>query len=311
MNIISQLEDVRLAADARSCITLGKFDGIHRGHQKLFGAMRRIAREEEQLVAFTFDFSIRRVLTGKPVQNLFSTEEKRTLLEAQGVDLLVECPFTDEIRTMDSEVFVRELLVNRLHARTIIIGDDFHFGYNRTGDAALLERLAPVCGYTFYKIEKERDEAGVEIGSTRIREALAAGEMEQVGNLLGFPYFLDGCVIHGAHLGARIGSPTINQRPDDEKLLPPFGVYYSRVRIGGQEYPAVTNIGCKPTVSDKRIVGAETYLFGFSGSIYEQEVRTFLYHFARPEQTFENVEALKAHIQADMRNAADYWGLHD
>lgn len=311
MNIISQLDDIRLSANECSCITLGKFDGIHRGHQKLFRMMRQMAHEHEKLVAFTFDFSIRRVLTGKPVQNLFSTAEKRALLEAQGVGLLVECPFTDEIRTMDPETFVRDILAERLHAKTIIIGEDFHFGHNRMGDAVLLERLAPALGYTFYKIEKEKDEVGVEIGSSRIREALVKGELECVNALLGFPYFLDGRVIHGKHLGERIGSPTINQRVDEEKLLPPFGVYYSRVRIGNEEYPAVTNIGCKPTVSDEHIAGAETYLFGFAGDIYEQEARTFLYHFARPEQTFESVEALKTRIQMDMRNAADYWKIHD
>lgn len=311
MNIISQLDDIRLAPEERSCITLGKFDGIHRGHQKLFRTMHQLSHDHEKLVAFTFDCSIRKVLTGKPIQNLFTTLEKRTLLREQGVELLVECPFTDEIRTMEPEKFVREILVERLHAANIIIGDDFHFGYNRKGDAALLERLAPDFGYTFFKIEKEVDEAGVEIGSSRIREALTEGNLERVNDFLGYPYFLDGRVIHGKHLGERIGSPTINQQPEEEKLLPPFGVYYSRVRIGNQEYPAVTNIGCKPTVSAEQVIGAETYLLGFSGDVYEQEVRTFLYHFARPEQTFESIEELKMHIQTDIKKAADYWEIHD
>jgi riboflavin kinase/FMN adenylyltransferase len=310
VNIISRLDDIALKPQERSCITLGKFDGIHLGHQKLFREMHRLAKNGEQLVAFTFDFSIRRVLTGKAVQNLFSAAEKRTLLEEQGVDLLVECPFTDEIRTMAPEVFVREILVNCLHAETIIIGDDFHFGYERMGDAALLERLAPAYGYTFCKIEKECDADGEEISSSRIREALTQGALEKVNQLLGFPYFIDGPVIHGKHLGGQIGSPTINQQPDEEKLLPPFGVYYSRVCIGEKKYPAVTNIGCKPTVSDERIVGAETHVLGFSGDIYEQEVRTELFHFARPEKTFENLDALRACIQRDMRNAQEYWKIH-
>lgn len=311
MNIISQLNDIRLGEEERSCITLGKFDGIHRGHQKLFGTMRRLAHEQEKLVAFTFDFSIRRVLTGRPVQNLFSVTEKRALLNAQGVDILVECPFTDEIRTMKPEVFVREILVERLHAAMVVIGDDFHFGYNRMGNAELLERMASEFNYSFYKIEKEKDSTGAEIGSSRIREALVRGDMERVNALLGFPYFLDGRVIHGKHLGKRIGSPTINQKPEEEKLLPPFGVYYSRACINDREYPAVTNIGCKPTVSDEQAVGAETYLLGFSGDIYDQEVRICLYHFARPEQTFESVEALKTRIRMDIVNAKDYWKIYD
>ncbi len=309
MKILSSLKNISLADHTYSCITLGKFDGIHRGHQKLFQVMRSIADQGEELVAFTFDFAIRRVLTGKPVQNLFSTEEKRRLLEAQGVDILVECPFTEEIRTMDPEVFVRDYLVSRLHARRIIIGEDFHFGYNRTGDGDLLEGLSRVYGYSFYRIEKQTDKDGIEIGSTRIREALALGRMEQVRELLGFPYFIEEPVIHGNHLGGRIGSPTINQGINEEKLLPPFGVYYSRVHVGDQVYPAVTNIGCKPTVSRDQCPGAETYLFGFSDDIYEKQVRTELFHFARPEQSFGSVEELKAHIQKDMEHAAQYWGI--
>jgi riboflavin kinase/FMN adenylyltransferase len=307
VKINQRLDDINLKEGVTSCITLGKFDGIHRGHQKLFRVMKELSGQGQLLVAFTFDFSMRSVLTGAPVQNLFSTEEKRQLLREQGLDMLVECPFTDDIRTMDPEAFVREILIKRLHASSIIIGDDFHFGYQRKGDGALLKRLAERYGYSFYKIEKERDESGLEISSTRVREYLAKGQMEEVQELLGFPYFVDGQVLHGAHLGEKIGSPTINQACPEEKLLPPFGVYYSTVRIGEQEYPAVTNVGYKPTVSSAHQVGVETHVLGFSGDIYEQQVRTSLYHYARPERTFESVEALAACIGQDMEHAADYW----
>ena len=259
-------------------------------------------------VAFTFDFSIRSLLSGKPSPNLFDLEEKRELLKGQGVKILMECPF-DEVRTMSPESFIKDILVDLLHAKTIIIGDDFHFGYNREGDAKLLEALASVNGYRFVMIDKVKDESGEEIGSTRIRSELTKGNIEKVNALLGFPYFISGQVIHGKHLGEKIGSPTINQGISADKLLPPYGVYFSKVTVGDREYPAVTNIGCKPTVSSSNIPGAETYLFDFEGDIYEKEVVTSLYHFERSERVFENVNALSKQIQTDMANAREYWKI--
>ncbi len=307
MKIVTDINKAFLLREDRTCITLGKFDGVHLGHQRLFQIMKEDFSDQIP-VAFTFDFSIRSVLSGKSVQNLFDADEKRALLENQGVEILVECPF-DQVRTMPAKQFVKDILVDFLHVKTIVIGDDFHFGYNREGDAKLLETLAPVYSYRFVKIEKVRDEEGAEIGSTRIRNELISGNMEKVNSLLGFPYFIKGKVVHGKHLGERIGSPTINQSISDEKLLPPYGVYFSKVKIGDKEYPAVTNIGCKPTVSDEKKPGAETYIFDFDGDIYEQEVTTLLFYYERPEKTFPDIETLKKRISLDMSNAKEYWKI--
>lgn len=306
MKIISDIYTPFLDKSEKCCVTLGKFDGVHLGHQRLFEIMRREFPDQIS-VAFTFDFSIRSILSGNPAKNLFSTDEKRQLLEKQGIDVLVECPFSDAVRTMAPERFVKEILVDFLHVKTIVIGDDFHFGFNRQGDARLLEELADVYGYKFVKIEKVKDSYGLEIGSTRIRDELKKGNIEKVNELLGFPYFISGPVIHGKHLGESMGSPTINQRMEAEKLLPPFGVYFSRVAIGDRDYPAVTNIGIKPTVSHENVPGAETYIFEFEGNIYEQNVTTSLYCFSRRERNFENLSALKEQIHSDMNNAMEYW----
>ncbi len=306
MKIINDINRIFLDFSDETCVTLGKFDGVHLGHQRLFEIMRKDFPDLIP-VAFTFDFSMRRVLSGKPVRNLFNADEKRNLLEKQGVKYLVECPFTDRVRTMPPELFVEGILVDLLNAKAVIIGDDFRFGYNRDGDAKLLEELSDNYGYKFVKIEKVKDELGMEIGSTRIRAELEAGNIERVNALLGFPYFIRGKVIHGKHLGEKIGSPTINQSITDDKLLPPFGVYFSKVTIGDREYPAVTNIGCKPTVSSSNIPGAETYLFDFDGDIYEQEVTTSLYHFERAERIFSDIDELRNRIGLDMENARDYW----
>jgi len=306
MRVISDCADY--ASDKNSIITLGKFDGIHRGHQKLFKYMRLHRRDDENIVAFTFDFSIRSVLTGSRAQYLFDDDEKREILARQGVDVLVECPFDEHVRTMRATDFVKDFLVDKLHVSKVVIGDDFRFGYNREGDAALLSELSDKYGYEFFRIEKEC-ENGVEISSTYTRNALSEGNIELVNSLLGFDYFFKGRVVHGNHMGADLGSPTINQEVSDIKLLPPFGVYFSKCLVGDREYPAISNIGRKPTVSDNNRVGIETFLLNYSGDLYGQEVRICLYHYRRPEEKFSNFEELKNAIARDTLAAKQFWGI--
>ena len=304
MKYINRMEDIQ--TDRESAITLGKFDGFHRGHQKLLEKLRQERREGFLSVVFTFDVPPQAYIGGKPPRMLLTWQEKCALAERLGADWLIACPFTDEIRNMEAERFVEEILVNRLHVRQLAAGEDFHFGYQRGGDVKLLEALSGKYGYQLWVIEKERDHGQV-ISSTLIREELAAGHMERVNQLLGYPFCITGEIVHGAQLGRTIGMPTINLRPGPEKLLPPNGVYVSTVEIEGVSYQGVTNIGYKPTVSGAHVCGVETYLLHAGGDLYGKQAKVMLHTFIRPEQKFHSVEELTGQMNRDARQAERYF----
>ncbi|MBE5996619.1 MAG: riboflavin biosynthesis protein RibF [Lachnospiraceae bacterium] len=289
MKIIESLEAIR--SDRPTAVTLGKFDGLHRAHQILIGNVVRIGNKKGFCpVSVSFDLSPVRILTKK---------EKEQRLEEAGIGMMIRLPFTAEIMTMEADYFIEEILRGKLHASYVCVGDDFRFGHNRAGDAAMLQKYGLRCGFSTEIIpavyEGER-----EISSTWIREALAEGDVETAAKLLGYHYFLTGTVVHGRALGRTIGVPTTNIIPDQEKLLPKFGVYVSRSRIGGKTYGGITNIGSKPTVGGQ-FVGAETYLFDCDGDLYGTEQKTELLHFLRPEIHFPSVGELKLQLERDRK----------
>ena len=206
---------------------------------------------------------------------------------------------------MEAEDFVREILVNRLHAKSIVVGKDFHFGYKRGGDATLLLWLQKKYGFQVEVVEKEQYK-GRDISSTYVKEALEAGNMELVNDLLGYRYFISGEVLHGRRIGRTLGMPTTNLVPSTKKLLPPNGVYLSRTRIGEQAYYGVTNIGYKPTIGET-FRGVETYLFDFDGDLYGENIDVELWKFKRPEMKFDSVEHLKNQMQADIAFGKEYF----
>ncbi|MCD8337302.1 MAG: riboflavin biosynthesis protein RibF [Lachnospiraceae bacterium] len=303
-----------------TAVTLGKFDGLHRGHQKLIHEILRLQGAGYYGIVFAIAPENRTVL--------FTPEEKRHMLEAYGIDCMIRCPFVPEILSMEPEAFISEVLCRQLHAKQIVVGTDFRFGYQRSGDAATLSALQEKYGYTLTIVEKERY-GDREISSTYIREALAGADMELVRNLMGGWYPVEGTILHGHQLGRKIGMPTINLRPDGYKLLPPPGVYYSDVVMmepvllpagegtetsqfsaagnGGPVYHGITNIGYKPTV-DGTFLGVETYLYGVHENLYGQKVRVLLRTFRRPEQKFTSVEALKAQMERDILSGKEYFG---
>ncbi len=299
MRYYNNLYDVKL--NRETVITLGKFDGIHRGHQKLFSHVRQLARERnlEQLV-FTFDVSPQVKLGKSEYSFLMTNAEKRILSERFGMDVLLECPFTENIRSMEPEEFVRVILCDLLRAKAVVIGDDFRFGKRRAGDAALLWELSEKYGYSVDVIPKIRDEeTGREISSTYVKEELALGHMQKVNTLLGYDYFISGEVVSGMHLGTGFGFPTINILPVKGKMLPPNGVYASVTELDGKQFDSITNIGVKPTV-DGGTLGIETFILDFSGDLYGKKVSVQLLEFERPEKKFESVEALKSQVFADI-----------
>ena len=281
-----------------SAVTLGKFDGIHKGHQKLMRMILEKRKEGLKSVVVTFGQMPGTVLCGKG-RTILTGAERRKHLEGLGIDYMVECPFVPEIIQMEPEAFVEKILVGQLHAKYIAVGPDFRFGHNRRGSVKLLKQLAPVFGYEVEVFEKECLEDKV-ISSTYVRYMLQNGEMETVEKLLGYPYYVSGTVVHGHAIGRKLGIPTLNLIPDDEKMLPPNGVYLTKTVFGQEEHLGITNVGVKPTISGEELKGIETHLFDYEGDLYGREVTVVFYAFERPERRFESLENLKKQLREDV-----------
>lgn len=301
---VRYITDLNSIADMKdSVITLGKFDGVHRGHQKLIRQVKKIAEKEKlSTVVFTFDVSPQVKLGMLKSPLLMTNEERRSTIEEMGLDYLVECPFTDEVKNMEPEDFVTEILCRRLKARALVVGSDFHFGKKRRGDAALLLKMGEELGLEVCVETKEKD-GHREISSTYVREELAEGHMEKVADLLGVPYSVKGEIVHGNHIGHKLGFPTINQIPEKGKMLPPKGVYLSKTLVDGREYDGISNVGTKPTVQGESLMGIETHLLFFSGDLYGKEARVQLLSFRRPEMKFGSLAELKAQLDHDILEA--------
>ena len=246
MEIISESVDFQL--NRETAIAIGKFDGVHVGHRRLLEEILAKKKDGLEACVFTFDVSPAVLFGFGDGKVLTTREEKRRIFKELGVDVVVEFPMTHQTAAIEAEEFARKYLAGALCGRFIAAGDDLSFGKYGKGDAKLLQRLSTELAFDVKTIAKvEIDETPV--SSTYIRGLVENGRMEEATQFLGEPYCIDGTVLHGRHLGHALGFPTINLLPSEDKLLPPFGVYASKVRIGEKLYPAITNIGLKPTVS--------------------------------------------------------------
>ena len=283
-----------------SAVAIGKFDGVHLGHQRILSEILTQKQSGMQSVIFTFDPSPEIFFGMNPSLELSTRDEKRRLFEQMGIDVLVEFPFNGKTAATLPEEFVIDILYKRLRARFVAAGTDLSYGAKGKGDFALLQTLADELGFETRKVDKiEMD--GKIISSTLIRSMISQGHVEEAARFLGRPYSITGRIVHGRALGRRIGVPTLNQEPPTDKLLPPFGVYYSQVRVDGKIMKGMTNIGYKPTVSDENRITVETYLYGFSGDLYGESAEVDLLTYRRPERKFDSVEQLKATMQEDIR----------
>ena len=287
-------------------LSIGKFDGLHRGHELLMDYVFQKKKEGMKAVIFTFDVPPKKSLEQDAARVLTTNEEKMHLFEQIGIDYLIECPFTEEIMHMPAEEFLKKI-VEQLSIRCIVAGTDCSFGYQRRGDYRMLQKYAPEYHYEAQILDKMQYE-GRDISSTFIREEIAAGNVEKAELLLGYAYFVQGTVVHGNQIGRTIGIPTINLLPPQEKLLPPFGVYAARVEIDGKRYNGITNIGCKPTIAGDNPVGVETNLFDFQGDLYGKHAKVSLLKWVRKEQKFQNVSELKAQMEKDIAFCRSFLG---
>jgi riboflavin kinase/FMN adenylyltransferase len=280
--------------------TTGTFDGVHLGHQKILQLLsRKAAKVNGESVLLTFDPHPRHVLQPDTELKLLSSiDEKIALLEKTGLDHLIIHPFTREFSRTPSLDFVREILVNTIGVKHLVIGYDHHFGRNREGSFEHLKEFGPIYGFDVEEIEAlDIDE--VNVSSTKIRAALEEGKVELAQHYLGTSYSLEGTVVKGDELGRTIGFPTANiELSFKHKLVPTDGVYAGMATVEGQRYRAMANIGARPTV-DSTHKKVEVNLFEFEGDLYGKKVKFELLHRLRSIERFESLDALKNQLVED------------
>jgi riboflavin kinase/FMN adenylyltransferase len=284
-------------------VTIGNFDGVHRGHRALVAlTLARARAAGGEAVALTFDPHPARVLApGRVPPALTTPAQKAELLGELGLDVLATLPFTPEVAAMSPEAFVDVVLAGALGARQVIVGEEFRFGRGRSGDAATLVRLGRPRGFAAFAVPPVMD-GGRPVSSSRVREVLAEGDVAHAASLLARPHFVDGTVVEGDRRGRTIGVPTANLDPD-AALLPARGVYAGRCRLpGGGDCLAVVNVGERPTFGGGAVT-VEAHLLDFSGDLYGKRLRLTFAVRLRAEQRFGSAEELVAQIRRDVERA--------
>lgn len=283
----------------KTAVTLGKFDGLHKGHQKLIEKICSYSNKDCKSVLCAFDMHREALMTKR---------ERREYLDGK-IDFLIEYPFTKELREMEAEVFIERILCKKLHASHIVVGSDFAFGYGKRGSIEMLEKFSAKKGYTLDVIEKERYDKAV-ISSTYIREALSQGDMDLAAALLGYPYAVTGIVQHGRQLGRTLGFPTMNIEPEQEKILPRFGVYACRIKMDGRWYNGVGNVGVKPTVTEEHKRLVEVFVYAYEGDAYGKEITVQFCGFERPETKFSSIDELREQVMQDLSYGKEFFQIH-
>ncbi len=290
-------------------VTVGTFDGIHRGHRYLFDLVNKRAAELDALsVMMTFEPHPQLVIREGPsfLELLTTIEEKINILEDAGLDVLVITNFTKAFATLEAEQFINDMLIKGLDTRHIVIGKNHYFGRNRQGNYQLLQQLESKYGYTVEAVDP-LVHAGHTVSSSRIRKLLASGNVETAAELLGRPYSVTGRVVHGKKVGQQLGFPTANVRPYSRyKLVPQVGIYATRIRIDSTWYDSVTYIGHRPTFDgEERLI--EVHIFDWDEDVYDKNVQVTFLKFVRAEETFPNRDELIAAISNDTNQVKTFF----
>ena len=275
---------------------LGFFDGVHLGHQALLKACRELAEQNNcRAGVVTFTAHPDALVLGNAPALVNTIGNRVRLLEQFGMDV-VALPFDKAMQNMLWQEFI-QMLQEEYGAAGFVCGHDFRFGYRGEGTASILQGYCKDAGVPCAVVPEQVID-GVTVSSTHIRNLIADGQMTRAVKLLGHPHILSGVVTEGKQLGRTIGFPTANLPLPDGVLIPKFGVYATKVTVDGKTYPAVTNIGTRPTVNGQG-VNAECHLLDFAGDLYGKEITVAFYAFIRPEQKFDSLEELKNQIAAD------------
>ncbi|SRR5579871_48380 len=313
MNVHRNLDTLPLFSNA--VITIGTFDGVHTGHQKIIQQLKEEAiKIGGETVIITFHPHPRKIVGAKEIKLINTLDEKIELLQKQEIDHLVIVPFTEIFSQQTAENYIHDFLVKKFHPHTIIIGYDHRFGKDRSGDYHLLERSSKKENYILKEIPVYVLNE-ISVSSTQIREAIAVGDISGANELLGYDFFFEGTVVEGNKLGRTIGFPTANLIiKDEEKLLPGNGVYAVQSSIVKDELSldsplaahhsrkAMMNIGFRPTVDGTKKT-IEVNIFDFDENIYGKTLRVFVKKFLRSEIKFNGVDALKEQLAKDKEAA--------
>ena len=293
----------------RSVVTIGAYDGVHRGHQAVIGQVRKEAQQLScQSVVVTFDKHPASVVRPESAPKLLTDlDQKLELLQQTGIDATLIVEFNRERSTEDPALFVKRVLVDTLRAQVVVVGEDFHFGFNRGGNVAMLRELGKQFDFQVEPVKLIARPDGVEepVSSTSIRRALAGGQVEIATNLLGRAYEVRGVVVNGDKRGRIIGFPTANVEVPNAMCLPADGVYAGRFKCDdGSMHACAINLGRRPTFfehADHSLL--EAHLLDFDGDLYGQKVSVTFEHFLRSERKFDGLEAIKTQLQLDVAAA--------
>jgi riboflavin kinase / FMN adenylyltransferase len=303
VNIFRSIEELN-ATPGKWCMAIGFFDGVHLGHQQVIGQTLADARQHEAAALIvTFDRHPNAVVAPDRVPPLiYRLPQKVRAIESLGADSLLLIHFDETFSRQTAEAFVRSLAPGRRRVQSVSVGADFVFGYKRGGDVRLLRQLGQELGFGVHAIAAVSLD-GKAVSSTRIREAIASGDLDLAGQMLGRAYSIYGTVVRGDQVGKSLGFPTANLDVTG-LILPPRGVYAAHARLGNQQHRAVVNIGIRPTLRDASPqVRVEAHLLDFQSVVYEQELELTFVAKLRDEQRFDSLDALKAQIGKDVETA--------
>lgn len=289
-------------ASRKTAISVGNFDGLHLGHQKILRSVIDRAKQNNLAAAvITFDPHPMKVLRLQNAPLLIETLEQRLKgFERLGLDAALVLQFDAELANVSAENFIERILVGTLHAREILVGENFRFGHKHAGDVHLLERSGAGDGFSV-EIVAPAEIDGQPVSSTRVRQVVADGRVAEAARLLGRPFALTGAIVRGAGRGSKIVFPTLNLSPDQE-LLPARGVYATRALLSGAEYGSVTNVGVRPTFNGTGLT-VESHLLDFSESVHSGRLEVRFVERLREEKKFGGSDELSAQIRLDIKAA--------
>jgi riboflavin kinase/FMN adenylyltransferase len=285
---------------SNTCLAIGAFDGLHKGHQLIINeAIKEASENNYPAAVLSFHPHPLEIIPGNPPPpSIVSRRQKISILQEMGVDYYFEQEFNQEFAALRAEEFINEILIGKIRINTVVVGDDFRFAHKNEGNVEILKEMGSLHGYQT-KIISQLHASDDRISSTRIRNLLKHGKIKKAKKLLGRPYQMCGKVVHGKKIGRKLGFPTANLKLETNYALPPEGVYAAQVKFDGREYIAAANLGYNPTFNNQDI-SFEVYILDFEDDLYDKRVCVDIIEFIRDEKDFNTKEELIAQMEQDV-----------